>query len=73
MTTTNTNEAVPRLLLNPVEAASALGVSRTRIFALLAAGAIESVQVGRSRRIPVSALEDFVARLRQQVVDTGSR
>lgn len=73
MTTTDTNQAVPRLLLTPVEAAAALGISRTRIFALLAAGAIESVQVGRSRRIPVSALEEFVTRLRQQVADTPCR
>lgn len=73
MTTTNTERAVPRLLLTPVEAAAALGVSRTRIFALLATGAIESVQVGRSRRIPVSALEEFVTRLRQQVADTPCR
>lgn len=71
--TTASDSTVPRLLLTPVEAAAALGISRTRIFALLAGGAIESVQVGRSRRIPISALEDFVATLRAGSDDTARR
>lgn len=71
---TNTpSVAVPPLLLTPVQAAATLGISRTRIFALLARGDIESVQIGRSRRIPIGALESFVAGLRQEVTDTPSR
>lgn len=65
-TTTTPSREIPRLLVTPLEAATALGVSRTRVFALLASGAIESVRVGRSRRITVSALEDFVAALRDE-------
>lgn len=71
--TTASDPTVPRLLLAPVEAAAALGISRTRIFALLAGGTIESVQVGRSRRIPVAALEEFVAQLRTGSNDTVGR
>ena len=65
--------AVPRLLLTPLEAGAALGISRTRVFALLASGEIESVQLGRSRRIPVAALEEFVGRLRHGVDGTPGR
>lgn len=64
--TKNTNTDAGRLLLTPLEAAAVLGISRTRIFALIAAGTVESVQLGRSRRIPVAALEEFVARLRDE-------
>ena len=71
--TTSTDPGVPRLLLTPVEAATALGISRTRIFALLARGAIESVLVGRNRRIPVTALEDFIAALRAGETDVPHR
>ncbi len=70
--TSDTGFAIPRLLLTPVEAAAAIGISRTRIFALMSSGAVESVRVGRSRRIPVSALEEFVARLRAETA-TGPR
>lgn len=62
--TTATRRDVPRLLLTPEEAAATLGLSRTRIYALMAAGRVESVLVGRSRRVPVAALEEFVAGLR---------
>lgn len=64
---------VPRLLLTPLQAGAALGISRTRVFALLASGELESVQLGRSRRIPVAALEEFVGRLRQVPGDAPHR
>lgn len=54
------------LLYKPEAAASALGIGRTKIFELIAEGAIETVQIGRSRRVPAQALEDYVARLRHQ-------
>lgn len=61
---TKTWPEIPRLMLTPEEAAATLGISRTRIYALMAAGRVESVLVGRSRRVPLAALEEFVARLR---------
>ncbi|HZD71994.1 MAG TPA: helix-turn-helix domain-containing protein [Actinomycetes bacterium] len=54
----------PRLVLTPEEAAHALGISRSKLYELLRAGAIESIR--RSRRIPIQALRDFVERLRLQ-------
>ena len=50
-----------QLLLKPPEVAEALGISRSRVYELLATGAIESISIGRSRRIPVDALHRFVA------------
>lgn len=54
----------PRLLLKPEEAAERLGIGRTQVFALISAGDLQSVKIGRSRRVPVSACEEFVRGLR---------
>jgi excisionase family DNA binding protein len=53
-----------RLLLTIPEAAAALRISRTKFYELLDAGEIESVHIGRSRKIPADALHDYVNRLR---------
>lgn len=55
---------VERLLLTPLEAARALGISRSKLYELLAAGVIPSVLIGSCRRIPLDDLRDAVARLR---------
>lgn len=52
-----------RLLLTVPEAAEALAVSRSKLYELLASGAIASVRIDRSRRIPLTALEDYVSGL----------
>ena len=54
------------LLYKPESAAEHLGIGRSKLFELIAAHEIETVQIGRSRRVPAQALEDYVARLRQQ-------
>jgi excisionase family DNA binding protein len=51
-----------KLLVTVVEAAEALGIGRTAMYDLLLAGELPSVKIGRARRIPVQALETFVAR-----------
>ncbi len=53
------------LLYRPEAAGAALGIGRSKIFELIAAGQLETVQIGRSRRVPAQALEAYVARLRQ--------
>jgi excisionase family DNA binding protein len=53
-----------KLLLTVPEVSQALHLSKSVVYALLAAGEIESVRIGRARRVPVGALEAFVARLR---------
>jgi len=51
---------VPVLLVRPEHAALALGVSRTKVYELMASGSLNSIKIGRSRRIPVDALTAFV-------------
>jgi excisionase family DNA binding protein len=51
---------VDRLLYTPEEAALALGVSRCKVYELIADGSLFSVKIGRSRRIPVEALHRYV-------------
>jgi excisionase family DNA binding protein len=51
----------PRLLLTVPEAAEALAISRSKLYELLAAGAVASIRIDGSRRIPLSALEAYIA------------
>ena len=48
-----------------------LSICRSRVFELMAAGTLESVKIGRSRRIPHQALVDYVERLRAKCRCTG--
>ncbi len=52
-----------RLLLTAEEAAERLSLSRTTIYELIRYGDLESVRIGRARRIPAEALGRFVERL----------
>lgn len=52
------------LLLTVVETARLLGVGRSTAYELLASGELESVHIGRSRRVPVAAVENYVESLR---------
>lgn len=51
---------VPRLLLTPEEAAASLGISRSLVYELMRAERLASVKIGGCRRVPMSAIEDFV-------------
>ena len=53
-----------RLLLRPEEAAEVLGIGRSKLYELMAAGVIESVRIGSCRRLPVEGLHRYVDRLR---------
>ena len=55
--------APPHVLLTVEAAAEQLSFSRTRMYQLLKNGEIESVKVGRLRRIPADALTVYVRRL----------
>lgn len=50
-----------KVLLRPEEAAARLSVGRTHVYELLRNGKLASIKVGRLRRVPVGALEQFVA------------
>jgi len=59
-----TSTVAPRLLLTVEEAAERLGIGRTLMYSLVASSQVESVRIGRLRRIPDDALQEFVLRLR---------
>lgn len=62
----STDSARPlRLVLTIEEAAERLGIGRTLMYALVSAGEVESVRIGRLRRVPTDALETYVATLRR--------
>ena len=52
-----------KLLLTPIEAAEALSISRSKLYELLASGHVQSVRIDACRRIPVSALQAYIASL----------
>lgn len=52
------------LVLTVEEAAERLGVGRTVMYALVSSGAVESVRIGRLRRVPADALVTFLDGLR---------
>lgn len=51
------------LLLTVSQAAEQLQISRSRLYELLAQGAIRSVHIGNLRRISPEALQEYVASL----------
>jgi len=63
--TTPTTAPVPvhKLLLTAEDAAERLGIGRTTMFALIRSGAVESVLIGRLRRIRVADLERYINHL----------
>ena len=64
---------MPRLLLTVPEAAEALAISRSKLYELLAAGLVRSVRIDGSRRVPLEALETYVATLLDQEETTDAK
>jgi excisionase family DNA binding protein len=48
------------ILLSVREAARRLGIGRSLLYSLMLEGQVLSVKIGRSRRVPLCALEEFV-------------
>jgi excisionase family DNA binding protein len=53
-----------KMLLTPTEAATTLGIGRSKLYELMRAGVVPSVRIGASRRIASTDLLDLVAGLR---------
>lgn len=51
-------------LLTVEEAARRLRIGRTLCFRLIRTGELESVPIGRLRRVPAAAISEYVTRLR---------
>ncbi len=54
------------LLVDVSEAGRRLGCGRTTIYQLIDRGELETVKVGRLRRVPVVALDEYVDGLRDR-------
>jgi excisionase family DNA binding protein len=57
---------VTKLLLTVPEAANALGISRSKLYELIKTGAIASLRIDGSRRIPYRALTAYVDQLMKE-------
>lgn len=66
---TDSIRRLPNRLLTVDEAAAFLAVGRSRMYELLTAGAVHSVHIGRSRRVPLGDLENYVESLRSPTPD----
>jgi excisionase family DNA binding protein len=53
-------------LLTVSEAARRLGIGRSHAYIYVLRGELESIKLGRSRRVPIEAIDDFVERLRSE-------
>ncbi|KGM17826.1 hypothetical protein N867_08695 [Actinotalea fermentans ATCC 43279 = JCM 9966 = DSM 3133] len=49
-----------RRVFSVVEAAAVLGISRSKLYEFIAAGEIHSIRIGRLRKIPVAAIDEFI-------------
>lgn len=58
-----------KLLLTPTEAASALGIGRSKLYELMRCGDVTSVRIGGCRRVPAASLPALVARLQSVGTD----
>lgn len=54
-----------KLLRTPTEAARALGIGRSKVYEPISDGTLASVRIGSCRRIPIAAVHEFLAALRQ--------
>lgn len=53
-----------KLLLTPIEAATASRVGRPKLYELLQTGQLPSVHIGACRRVPAEELHNFLLSLR---------
>ena len=59
------------VLISVEEAARRLNISRSTLYLLIQRGELQSIKIGASRRVPVAALDEFVARQRELQGATG--
>jgi excisionase family DNA binding protein len=55
-----------RLLVTMTEAAALLSISRAALYRVIADGQIRTIRIGKSRRVPISILQEFIAHALQE-------
>jgi excisionase family DNA binding protein len=61
-----------RLLFRPDEAAAMLAIGRAKFYELITSGEIDSIKIGKARRITRESLEGFIASRLQVGQDSGA-
>ena len=56
------------MLLKPEEVAECLNIGRSKVYELMRAGTLESVQIGTCRRVPRAAVKAYIEGLRANLV-----
>ena len=64
MSTSTIAELSGKRNVKVTEAAQVLGVSRGKVYQLMDSGALKSVHIDTARRIPLDALENYLAQIR---------
>lgn len=58
------------LLLTTTQAAQRLGIGRTKLYELIGAGELPTIPIGRAKRVPAAAVQDWIDRkLTQASID----
>lgn len=60
------NQVELPMLFTVEQVAQILGIGRSTVFQLIKAEKIESIRLGRSRRIPIDAMQNYVDDLRSE-------
>ena len=55
------------ILVSVADAARMLSIGRTAAWELVRKQKIKSVKIGRTRRVPIAAIQDYIARLMDDV------
>ena len=50
-----------RKVLTVADAAHCLGISRSKLYQFIASGEVRTIHIGRLRKVPVEALDEFIA------------
>ena len=61
MTRDNSSPHIAPRTLSVDDAAAAIGIGRTSTWGLVKTGRLRSIKVGKSRRVPVGAIDEFIA------------
>lgn len=62
---------LPKRLLTLTETAHVLSIGRTHLFAEIRAGRITTVGTGKARRVPVEAIDAYVALLKHEAQEAA--
>ena len=59
---TEKGQPIAPRLLTPEQAALVLALSRSKVYELMRSGRLHAVKIDGCRRVPVEAVDDFIAR-----------